>query len=215
MSGSCTPVYLCIRLHVASVGGARQFSLISFLSGAPNKLPNPCAQTDLLAWDSAFRRSGFVSGRPAAAVVGCAPLRGSPCRPACGDSGHHAGCLCSTWSQLRACWFFITRRIRGIARLRRVAVKSDDRCPDGAPRRHGSRGPGSGHAWACLTVRAWGRVVRQAWCAGAGGGCIRRWWRWRDGGRPACGPGTRLRPRRPGRPRPRSGRPARPPCHRC
>jgi hypothetical protein len=34
MSGSCTPVYLCICLHVANVGGARQFSLMSFLSGA-------------------------------------------------------------------------------------------------------------------------------------------------------------------------------------
>jgi hypothetical protein len=36
MCGSCTPVYLCIRLHVANVGGARQFSLMWFVSGAPN-----------------------------------------------------------------------------------------------------------------------------------------------------------------------------------
>jgi len=33
MSGSCTPVYLCIWLYVINVDGARQFSLLSFLSG--------------------------------------------------------------------------------------------------------------------------------------------------------------------------------------
>jgi hypothetical protein len=33
MSGSCTPVHLCSFLHIANVGGARQFSLMSLLSG--------------------------------------------------------------------------------------------------------------------------------------------------------------------------------------
>jgi hypothetical protein len=31
-----TPVYLCICLHIANVGGICQFSLMSFLPGAPN-----------------------------------------------------------------------------------------------------------------------------------------------------------------------------------
>jgi len=40
LSGSCTPVYLCSCLHIANVGGARRFSLMSFLSGA-RLTPNP------------------------------------------------------------------------------------------------------------------------------------------------------------------------------
>jgi len=35
-SGSFTSVYLCTSLHIAGVVGARQFSLMSALSGAPN-----------------------------------------------------------------------------------------------------------------------------------------------------------------------------------
>jgi hypothetical protein len=35
MSGSRTTVYLCNFLHIVNFGGARQFSRVSFLSGAP------------------------------------------------------------------------------------------------------------------------------------------------------------------------------------
>jgi hypothetical protein len=33
MSGLCIPAYLCIRLDVADAVGARQFRLMSFVSG--------------------------------------------------------------------------------------------------------------------------------------------------------------------------------------
>jgi hypothetical protein len=72
-----------------------------------------------------------------------------------------------------------------------------------APGLSRAAGPGGGPTRACLTVRARGPAARQAWCAVAGGR-VRRWWRWRRGGRRACGPGARPRPRRPGRPPGRS-----------
>jgi hypothetical protein len=38
MSGSWAPVYPCVCLHIANVGGARQFSLMCFLSDAPCRI---------------------------------------------------------------------------------------------------------------------------------------------------------------------------------
>src|SRR5690242_9037530 len=65
MSGRCASVYLCICLHVANVGSARQFSVMSFPSDAPNEYVLRRSADDALSSPLLSAASGWSRRRVA------------------------------------------------------------------------------------------------------------------------------------------------------